>query len=367
MNVTLSPTISPYPVHVEGRLESPSRGLWLIKWLLALPHFIVLALLWMVLFFSAIFAFAVMLFGGRYPRRLFDLNLGVMRWSWRVSFYAYGANGTDRYPPFTLADVPDYPFRLDAGESDLPVAGVAPAHGLAGIRRAHPGRYSCLAAMAARAAVTALVAVSIRRPDRLLSPACDHPGGAAVVLDQTQRDASGYLMTSPTRYATSTYALVSASYRGGTANQSFVARNLLGTVRIRASSRRPIFVGIGPAGAVERYLARVAYAEHTGFDTRGEDFTVHSGSAPGTPPATQSFWAARASGGGPLRIDWVPRGGSWRVVVMNAGGAADVSGELSVGARLPDLLRSGLGLIGAGAVLLLLTGGGVYLLLRSGA
>ncbi len=338
LNVTLSPTISPYPVHVEGRLDSPSRGLWLIKWLLALPHFIVLALLWMVLVFSAIFAFGVMLFGGRYPRRLFDLNLGVMRWSWRVSFYAYGANGTDRYPPFTLADVPDYPARLEApypeqqrhgvrllgwwlaGIPQYIIAGVfMGGGGVAGWSRWSRtwGGFTSFGLIGLMVIVAGLVLLV-------------RGGYGAVVLDQTQRDASGYLMTSPARYATSTYALVSASYRGGTANQSFVARNLLGTVRIRASSRRPIFVGIGPAGAVERYLARVAYAEHTGFDTRGEDFTVHSGSAPGTPPATQSFWAARASGGGPLRIDWVPRGGSWRVVVMN-------------------------------------TGGGVYLLLRSGA
>jgi hypothetical protein len=444
--------LAPYPIRVEGRMEQPSRWSWLVKWLLALPHFVALAGLWLAFFASSLAAFVAVALTGRYPRGLFDFNVGVMRWSWRVVFYAYGANGTDRYPPFTLADVPDYPARLEiaypehhrrglpligwwlAGIPQYLIAAMFVGGGALGfwggvswigligllvliaavvllVRGTYPQsifdlvlgldrwvlRVIAYAALmtteyppfridtgesdlagaiampsAATAAGTPSVTWSARRIAAAvlasitaqLAVAAHAAGTAATAFDQTQRDASGYITSSGEPYSTDTYALESDSYHLGSAAEWWVARELLGTLRIHSLASGRVFVGIAPANAANNYLAHVAHAQAGNLGAQNSDFRVHAGGAPSTLPAAQHFWVAHASGAGEQVLTWKVRAGNWRVIVMNANGTRNVASQLSIAATFPHLLTIGLSTIGLGLLLLLLSAGTLYLVVR---
>ena len=468
MEAALSKPIVPYAARLEGHLERPSRWLWLVKWLLVIPHYIVLAFLWLGFGLSAFVAFVAMLFTGRYPRSLFEFNVGVLRWSWRVGFYAFAANGTDRYPPFTLQDVADYPARIDVDYPEHQRKGFAligwwlaglPQYIVAGVFFGGGGAVGWTASTQSWGGATwfglidvlvlaAVVVLLVRGeyprsifdfvlglnrwvlrvvayaavmtpeyPPCRIDPGEDEPGGTVtvapprqsagappdtapgergpaawgpgritavvlaslgglialaaiaagatgVVLDQTQRDAAGYLMTPSRAYSTNTYALVSASYRGGTSNDWFVARDLLGTVRIKVTAPRQVFIGIAPESDVEAYLGDVARAQGSQFDARSANFLVHRGGPPSSPPADQRFWGASATGSAGTTLSWTPQAGNWRIVVMNADARAGVNADVSVGARLPELLTIAIAVLGGGILLLLLSGGGVYLAVR---
>ena len=94
-------------VHIEIPYPDAKTGLnrWLplVKWLLAIPHYIVLFFLVIAAFFVVIVAWFAILFTGRYPKGMFEFVVGVMRWSLRVSAYV-ALLTTDEYPPFTLSE-----------------------------------------------------------------------------------------------------------------------------------------------------------------------------------------------------------------------------------------------------------------------
>jgi uncharacterized protein DUF4389 len=426
-----------YPVRVQGALDPQlSRWLWLVKWVLAIPHFIVLTFLWAAFFVLSIVALAAIVITGRYPRSLFEFNTGVLRWSWRVAFYSYGALGTDRYPPFTLSRVPDYPASLEVTYPERLSRGLAlvkwwllaiPQYIVLSFfvgatpRRGWPGAWAggvgLIEVLTCIAGVILLVTRRYPRgvfdlvmgldrwvlrvaayaglmtdryppfrldqggaePDAAVAPAEPSPvrwtggrvatvvvgsilalisfgmvvgGCAGLAIDQTQRDADGYLMTPGHDFGTTTYALESTTIdlHSGASD----LRTLLGGVRVTSTSNRRLFVGLGPAADVNRYLATTAHATVTRLGQWGTSYAVAGSGPPTGAPAGQRFWVASSSGAGEQHLDWRITGGRWRLVVMNADASRGLGVTLRVGARLPHLRGVAVGVLAGGLVIALL-------------
>jgi hypothetical protein len=441
-----------YPARVRGELAPQlSRWLWLVKWLLAIPHYLVLAVLWIAFFGVSVIAFFAILFTGRYPRSLFDFNVGVLRWSWRVAFYSYGALGTDRYPPFTLGNVPDYPatfdveypeqlsrglvlvkwwllaiphylvvallvgtaswggfghwgwwfvanagligllvlfagisllfkerypesifdlvlgldrwvlrvaayaglmtdryppFRLDQGpdEPDADVWEASPAAEVAA---------PAVAASGSRWTFGRVLVVVLGSIVALVGAGVIAAGVVAIVVDQTQRDDQGFLMSPDETFRSDAYAVVSESADVSLEGSERAVDFFLGDVKIESDSVRPVFVGIGPAADVDSYLGAVGRSVVTELDRRPH-YDEEPGAAPATPPGEQSFWVASATGAGSQALTWNPEDGDWVVVLMNEDGSAGVEADLSIGAEVDPLIWIGIGTLLVGLVILLL-------------
>ena len=465
-----------YPVHVDASLDAPlSRWLWLVKWILLIPHYIVLAFLWVAFVLLSVAAFAAILITGSYPRSIFDFNVGVLRWTWRVQYYSIGAFGTDRYPPFTLAEDPSYPahleiayperlsrglvlvkwwllaipqylviglftsgaiwlasrpdyagyqyssagwgligllaviaavilmvtgrypqqifdfvlgmdrwvlrvaayaslmtdqyppFRLDMGGTEsagtlaLPQpAGVAP--GQAPLQAGPPGAAPPLAPRPTGWTAGRVVSVVAGAVLVLFSLGLLGAGGAAVWAQTTQRH-GGYVDLGTTTYRTAGYAVASqtvslhADTRGWDA-----ASALFGTMRLRVTSTSgtaPVFIGIAPAGAADRYLAGVSYATVTGASGTGPVYTGRSGGPPAIAPGHAGIWSAHAAGTGTQVLIWPVKSGDWTVVAMNANGSRPVSLRVNAAATVPALPWVAAGLLIGGV--LFLTGGAVLI------
>lgn len=143
------------------------------------------------------------------------------------------------------------------------------------------------------------------------------------------------------------------------------ALDVFDKVRIRglSASEKPLFIGIAREQDVARYLAGVAHDEVT--DVHHGPFSVsyetRAGNSRPARPGAQSFWAASTARTGTETLTWKVEAGTWSVVVMNADASPGVAAFLDAGARLPFLLWLAIVDLGGGLVLLLGSGGIVYL------
>jgi hypothetical protein len=178
-------------------------------------------------------------------------------------------------------------------------------------------------------------------------------GGVALWADTGGRDAAGYV-TSPTRtLSTSTAALITDRIELWAGERSWSGPSwILGTVRVRATAPGDgsVFLGIARTADVDRYLQGTAHSVITDLGSTPR-YRVVTGQATAAPPADVDRWAASTQGAGTQTLTWVPRDGSWTIVVMRPDGRPQVTVRADVGATMPHLFAIGLALLGIGLVL----------------
>jgi hypothetical protein len=191
-------------------------------------------------------------------------------------------------------------------------------------------------------------------------------GGVTGLWALGQRDDGGFYNAGPERLSTPTRALATANLDVDASAPDWVFGDGFATVRIGASSAKPVFVGIGPTADVRRYLAGARHAQITDVDVDPFRVTSHVTGASGTvaPPAAQGFWRARSSGAGTRSVTWPVKAGQWSAVVMNADGSPAVDVRATVGAKVPSLKWITIGVLIAGAIFTI--GGGLLLLVGAG-
>ena len=346
-------------------------------WLLAIPQYIIVGLFtgsgaWFAWHYGstgtswggvgligilALIAAVILLVTGEYPRQIFDFVAGLNRWVLRVA--AYAGLMTDTYPP----------FRLDMGgpEPGSTLTVPPPASGVhrqgsvqwrpeqAGPGASGPGQAAGGPSgwTAGRVISAVIGAVLVLGSLGMLGA-----GGAAAWATTAHRS-GGYVDLGTQAYHTASHALASRQIELYTAAGGWdVARSLFGTVRLRVTATQgtPVFAGIAPAAAADRYLAGMAYATVTGTTNGHPSYLRHAGAAPAVLPARAGIWTVKATGPGTQTLAWQVAGGRWTVVVMNADATAPVSVRVNVAATLPALPWVATGLLIAG-VFFLLAGG----------
>ena len=180
-------------------------------------------------------------------------------------------------------------------------------------------------------------------------------GGIATWLTNTQRDAAGYISTHSRVVSTAGYAITSDRIDLGTGADLVTPGDVLGNVRIRATSTNatnPIFIGVAPSANVESYLRGVSRQVITDWTPFSTGYREQAGAAPSIAPTKAAIWTATAAGVGTQSLTWRASTGDWTVVIMQANGQPGIAVKTDIGATLPDLGWYALAFFVSGGVLL---------------
>ena len=187
-------------------------------------------------------------------------------------------------------------------------------------------------------------------------------GGAGLLwVFSTHRNADGSFESPVAEMSTEGYAITSTEMDMGALPTVSFGSGWLANVQVTATSRadRPVFIGIGPSGEVDDYLAGVARSEVIDIDSHtGITYLTKEGGSPDPVPSGQGFWAQSAEGPGSHSLDWDIERGDWTIVIMNAdatlGVDLDVAADVHsnwIAVTLVPLLLGGAFCVGAASVM----------------
>jgi len=178
-------------------------------------------------------------------------------------------------------------------------------------------------------------------------------GALLLWAELARTDGDGFLTSSTGRLQTDARAIVRHGVRVGGDLPDWIAGSSPGTLRVQAAGadpRRPVFVGIGPAAEVDRYLAGVErdVVVHVDYDPLRLGYRREPGKRRPARPSRQDLWAVRVEGARPRPLVWDVADGSWAIVVMNADGSPGVAVDAELGARIGILRWLGVGTLAGG-------------------
>jgi len=160
-------------------------------------------------------------------------------------------------------------------------------------------------------------------------------GGAGLLwVFSTQRNADGFFESPMAEMSTEGYAITSTEMDMGALPTATFGPGWLANVQVTATSRadRPLFIGIGPSGEVDDYLAGVARSEVIEIDSRtGITYVTKDGVSPESVPSGQGFWVQSAEGPGSQSFDWDIERGDWTIVIMNADATPGIDLDVAAG------------------------------------